>query len=334
MTFRDLEWRRQMASLVLRPFDMLRHATGRPPYEQRPVYSVHLLMSGVVTDDEWAPFGHDPPVAVRNLSGDTVFRDLDLPSGRYRIAIDSDTGQRGDWFYESLDPDDRDIDWERTGAFRMEVEGRPHPSKLHRVPLYPTGPYPFPPESTLLRGSLLWYDGSALEGAIVRDAAPDGERTTLIGRSRVGPRGNFVLVRHNDPQPNAIEVVLDLDSVDPSAKEDGIDYISRFPASIPGVQWRRGGTVSVAHAALRGIVRRSDGRPAHRATVSVAGWPGAVGADERGRWQYHFPPKAQALQDTVDITFRAEDHLDRTLNDVPVVTDATTQVVTVRLTAS
>lgn len=331
MTFQTLEWRRHVASLVLRPFDALNTALGRPVYERGPIYQVSLTMIGKVDEGVVSPFGDAAPMPVSNPSGDSVFRDLSIPSGQYRIALERGTGQKTDLYYEDLDPEDSDIDWVLAAEFRLEVEGRPHPSQLHRIALYPAAGYPFQPESTLVRGSLLWFDGTPMMGAVVRDQnfGDEDNRTALISRSRVGSLGDFVLVRALRAASSTIDLKLDLTAVDVSESSRS-DYKDRYPSVIPGIRWRSRNTVSVSHASLRGVVFTPDGCPAQGTRVVVAEWPGAVEVDGRGSWVYHFPPLTP--ESSVEVTFSHPDYETKTVPDVPVIAGGVSRIPPTRMT--
>ncbi len=322
MTSGAVERRHHTASLVLRTVDAYRRARGRPTWERGPIRRVQLGLVGEVVGGAVQPLGSAAPVPIRNLSGDWVFRDLTLPGGVYRIALEGDARAVAEAVYEDLDPADRDVAWDPTGASRLVLEGRTHPSQFVEIPLYPTGPYPFPPESTLIRGALFWYDGTALSGAAVR------EPSAIIDRSRLGPRGDFVLAYEPAAATGLVDLQIDVSAVDPSQMPAGAAYLAAWPGSIAGIIWRRGQTVSVRQPALRGAVLAPDGIPARGAVISLQGQPGSVRAADDGGWRYHFPPGTPS--GAVDVLFQHPDYADVTLAAVPITTDATTQVLTTR----
>lgn len=286
MTFRVISSRHRSVSLVLRPIDEYRRASKRPAGETGPLYPMECELLGRVvagvlqpfpSDDLGPVYGVTRPTAIKNRSGDSVFTDLDLVVGTYRIRLQRDRKRGRDAMYENIDPSDEDIAWDPAVA-----QGSP-PYNLVEIPLYPSAAYPFPPDSTLVRGSLVWYDGTPLTGAEVRDA------TALVSRSRIGETASFVLSYRATKSHDNVTVTVDVSGVSVAGKPQGQAYLNSLPSTVV-VTWIRGTTVSVNHAALMGAVQSPTGPPVPQATVTVTGHPGSVHSNTDGRWQYHFPP--------------------------------------------
>lgn len=315
---------RRVATLVIRPIDALREALQRPPFERGPVHPVRFGVTGRVVGGQLEPLPERRLRAlagpVRNLSGDTVFRDLGLPAGTYRIGLERDPLVRSDAWYEELDPAERDLVWD-PAAPGAGLAGAPHhPSRLEIVRLRPAAGYPFPAGSTLVRGSLLWYDGTGLQGVVVRDPA------SLTGRNRPGPSGDFVLAYRFQAASGSTTLTLDRAGVDPAARPEGAAYLNGWPAQWTA-PWARGETRSLRQGALAGVVLRPDGLSLEGATVRLAGRPGPVRTNENGYWRYHFPPGTPA--GVVDLTVSHPDHPDATRTNVPFPADATASAPTI-----
>jgi hypothetical protein len=313
MSLTVIERRRRVATLVFRPVDGLSATLGRPPFERGPVRPVRFGIAGRWAGGVVQPIAGGSPKPVFNLSGDTVYRDFALPAATYRIDIVRDPARAEDAVYEDLDPAQRDLVWD-PAAPGSGLPGYPnHPSRFVPVRLFPSDSYPFPTGSTLVRGSLLWYDGTALAGAVVRDP------TALLPRSYAGPRGNFVLTYRATAANGPANLELDSTDVVASSRPDGAAYLASLPAVWP-TQWERGTTRSVRLGRLDGIVRRSDGRPLKDATLRLAGRPGFVRTNNLGRWMYYFPPLTAA--GIVDITVQHPDFANMVLANVAFPADA------------
>jgi hypothetical protein len=322
MSLTVIERRRRVATVVLRPVDGLSATLGRPAFERGPVRPVRFGIAGRWVGGVVQPLAGGPPKPVFNMSGDTVFRDLDLPAGTYRIELVRDPLRREDTVYEDLDAAQHDLVWD-PAAPGGGLPGFPnHPSRFVPIRLYPSASYPFPTGSTLVRGSLFWYDGTALEGAVVRDPA------ALLPRSYVGPLGDFVLTFRATAANGPANLQLDTTAVDPAGRPDGPAYLAAWPAAWP-TQWQRGTTRSVRQGGLAGMVRRSDGRPLRDATVRFAGRPGFVRTNDLGRWIYYFPPVTAA--GNVNITVQHPDFANVVLANVAFPADATAAAPTVTM---
>lgn len=322
-----MERRRRVATLVLRPVDAFREALQRPVFERGPVQPVRFRILGEVVGGALSPMAGGPPAPVRNVSGDTVFRDLALPAGTYRIGLARDPRRRADAYYEEVDPAERDLAWD-PAAPGAGLPGLPtHPSRLEPLRLYPTASYPFPTATTLVRGSLHWYDGTALAGAVVREPAAIVSRSRVHAGGELGlTGGDFVLAFRATAATGNANLQLDLAAVDPAARPDGAAYLGGWPGQWPA-QWERGTTRTVRQGALAGTVLRDDGRVLPGATVRLAGRPGPLRTSAEGRWSYHFPPLTAA--GTVNITVQHPDYPDATVNNVAFPADATAAAPTV-----
>lgn len=317
-----VERRRRTASLVLRPVDALREALKRPPHERGPLGQVRLRLAGRVEGGQVRPLPRGSVRTVRNLSGDTVFVDLGLPAGTYRLEVERDARDPRNAFYEELDPLQRDLRWDPDTPSPGLPDGRPHVSKLVPVLLRPSPAYPFPQGSTLVRGTLLWYDGAPLAGAVV------GEPAALVRESRADPHGGFVLAFPAASATGPAALQLDTGGADAAGKPSGAAYLAGWP-SVWAAQWRRGAAVAMRQAALTGRVLGPGGRPLPGAAVTLVGRPGAVVADGDGRWQYRFPPATAA--GTVDLVVQHPGHAAVRLASVPFAADATSQAPVVRM---
>jgi len=321
MSLTVIEVRRRVATVVLRPIDGLSATLGRPAYEQFPVRPVRFRIAGEVTGGVVRPIARGLPKPVFNLSGDTVLRDLALPAGTYRIEVDRDPLAGGDTVYEGIDAVERDLVWDPAApGGGLPPDFPNHISRLQVIRLYPSASYPFPTASTLVRGSLFWYDGTALQGAVVREPA------ALITRSVLGPLGDFVLVFRGNAANGAANLQLDLGAVSAGGRPDGAAYLSALPA-VWATQWQRGTTRSVGQGGLAGMVRRGDGRPLPGATIRLAGRPGFVRTNSIGRWVYYFPPSTPA--GAVNITVQHPDFASVILANVAFPATATAAAPTV-----
>jgi hypothetical protein len=313
--------RRHTASVVLRPVDALREALRRPPHERGPLGRVRVRVAGRVQGGQVQPLPPGAVRTVRNLSGDTVLMDLSLPAGTYRLELERDPLERRDGYYEDLDPQQRDLQWDPDAPPPGLPDGTPHVTTLIELKLRPSPLYPFSASTTLVRGTLLWYDGSALQGAVVREPA------ALLPESRVDARGGFVLPFPFSAQsPAVLEIIRD--DVDAQGKPDGDEYLDDWPD-----EWqtplRRGNPVSVRQPALQGTVLDPRGRLLPGARVTVQGRPGTVQTGGDGRWRYHFPPTTPA--GAVDVRVEHPDYDAVDLHNVPFAADATSQAPVVRL---
>lgn len=314
--------RRHVASVVLRPVDALREALRRPPHERGPLGRVRLRLAGRVRNGVVEPLAPGMVHVVRNLQGDTVLVDLRLPAGTYRIELERDPRERRDGFYEDLDPAQRDLVWDPDAPAPGLPDGTPHVTRLVQLRLRPSALYPFSLGSTLVRGSLLWYDGDALAGAVAREPA------ALVPESRVDARGSWVLaLAPPSPVGNAV-VQLDRTGVDAAAKTSGASYLAAWPATWTA-PWRRGSATAVRQASLGGTVLGPDGWPVAGAAVTLLGRPGTLSTGADGRWRYHFPPAVPA--GAVDVVVQHPDHAAVQLSNVPYAADATSQAPVVRL---
>jgi len=314
--------RRHVASMVLRPVDALREALRRPPHEREPLGRVRLRVAGRVEGGVLLPLPPGTVRTVRNVRGDTVLVDLRLPAGSYRVELERDPLDRRDGFYEDLDPAQRDLVWDPDALPPGLPDGTPHVTRLVPLRLRPSAQYPFSLGSTLVRGSLLWYDGGALEGAVVAEPA------ALVTPSRVDARGSWVLA-FPAPTPTGDAVLqLDRSGVDPAARISGAVYLAAWPATWT-VPWRRGSATAARQASLGGAVLGPDGWPLAGATVTLLGRPGTLVTGADGRWRYHFPPAVPA--GTVDVVVQHPDHPTVQLSNVPYAADATSQAPVVRL---
>jgi hypothetical protein len=313
---RVLERSRRTATLVLRPMDALAAARLHPPFQRGPVRPVGFRIAGRVLGGVVEPIPGGAPPAVRNLSGDTVFIDLRLGAGRYRIELEpGPTGPTG--IYQEVLPLERNVDWNPA----MPLSGIPglpgHPSRLVEIHLHPGEAYPFPTGITLIRGGLVWYDNTALDGALVR--APG----TLLLEARVGPRGDFVVIPAALTATGVAALTLDTSQVDGSSRPDALGYLAAFPATWPA-PWQRGTTSSLTQPGLTGLVRRADGRVLDGAIVRPLGRPGFARTDGSGRWTYRFPPRTAA--GSVDLRVEHPDHAPVTLAGIAFPADATATV--------
>lgn len=317
-----VERRRRVASLVLRPVDALREAMVRPPDERGPLGRVRFCLVGRVDGTEVRPLPPGIKKPVFNLSGDTAFVDLRLPAGTWRLGMERDPRDRvADW-YEELDAAQRDLVWDPDAPPPGLPDGTPHPARLVELRLRPSPRYPFPPALPLVRGTLRWYDGDPLAGAVMR------EDSALVPVSQVDAGGSWVLAfSAGRPDGNA-SVRIRLGGVDEDAKADGAAYLAGWPARWD-VQWRRGATVTLRQPALEGTVLGPGGRPLGGASVTLAGFHGALRTDRDGRWRYHFPPATPA--GTADVKVRHPAHGQVTLHDVPFAAAATTRAPAIRL---
>jgi hypothetical protein len=302
------------ATLVIRPVDALKEALARPTAERGPVRPVQFGLVGRVTGAGVEPLPRLPR-PVQNLSGDTVFRDLELDPGTYRLElVGRPDPRRGDLPYEKLAAPQRDLLW-GPAVPAPGLPGLPnHPTRLVELRLFPTSAYRFPPGSTLVRGTLLWYDGSTLAGAVVAAAG------AILPQGRLGPRGDFVVAIAAGAAAGTIDLALDLTGVDAAARPDGAAYLASVPALWPA-PWQRAGSSSVRQGALTGRVTRADGRAVAGASVTLGGHPGAVQTDAGGRWTYCFPPAAAA--GTATITVQHPGFADVVLPNIPYPADAT-----------
>jgi hypothetical protein len=315
---------RHVATIVLRPLDAFREALARPVNERGPVRPVHLRLSGRVVGAAVQPLNEPGPKPIENLSGDTIYRDFPLGAATYRIELVRDPRRPGDFVYEDIDPAQRDLIWD-PAAPGAGLPGLPtHPSRFVVIRLFPAAGYPFPTGSTLLRGGLLWYDGTALEGAVI-ETAPG---VAVLSRSRLGSRGDFVLAVRATAATGTANLQLNLTGVDGASRPAGAAYLASLPA-VWAAPWERANMRSVRQAALTGTVQRSDGRLLPNATVTVAGRPGFVKTNDAGRWSYHFPPLTAS--GTVNITVQHPDYAPVTLNNVAFTADRSAAAPTVVL---
>jgi hypothetical protein len=304
-----------VATVVLRPIDALKERLQRPESDRGPIRPTRFRLAGKVVGGVVQPLARGRRKPVVNLSGDTVLRDFDLPAATYRIEIDR-PGIATDGIYEEIDPAERDLAWDPAAPQSGLPPTFPaHPSRFVPIRLFPGPAYAFPVETTLVRGSLLWYDGSPLDGAVARLA------TALLTRSRVAANGDFVLALAPTAASGTVNVQLDLAGVDPATRFQGAAYLGAFPAAWQAA-WERGTSRAVRQGALTGQVRLTDGRPLAGATVQLAGRPGRVQTDRNGRWSYHFPPSAGA--GVVDVSALHPGHpIPPPLPNVPFPADAT-----------
>lgn len=315
---------RHVATIVLRPVDAFRAALMRPVSERGPVRQVRLRIAGKVVGAALQPLPTPAPKPIANLSGDVVYRDFTLAAGTYRIEQVRDRYRSADFIYEDIDPADRDFVWDPAAPMNG-LPGMPtHPSRLIVIPLYPSSSYPFPTGSTLIRGGLLWYDGSALAGAVVNETAGNA----VIARSRPDARGDFVFALAVPAATGTASLQLDLSGVDAATRPDGAVFKASVPAAWPA-PWERGRTRSIRQAALSGLVQRADGRPLRDATVNIVGEPGTVRTNAVGRWSYHFPPLRAS--NVVDITVQHPDYTAVTLTNIAYIADRTAAAPTVVL---
>lgn len=315
---------RHVATIVLHPLDALRDALLRPVSERGPVRRVRLRIAGRVVGSALQPLPMPEPKPVENLSGDTVYRDFVLAAGTYRVELVRERHRSADFIYEDIDPADRDFAWDPATPMNG-LPGMPtHPSRVIAIPLYPSSSYPFPGGSTLIRGGLLWYDGSALTGAVVNETTG----LSVLTRSRPDARGDFVLVIAAPSAAGTASLQLDLTGVDAATRPDGAAYKASMPATWPAA-WERGRTRSIRQAALTGSVQRADGRPLRDVAVKVVGEPGTVRTNDVGRWSYHFPPLRAS--NSVDITVQHPDYAPVTLTNIAYIADRTAAAPTVVL---
>ncbi|HET7462165.1 MAG TPA: carboxypeptidase-like regulatory domain-containing protein [Longimicrobium sp.] len=313
--------RRHTATVVLRPVDALREALRRPPHERGPLGRVRVRVAGRVVGGEVQPLPPGSVRTVRNLSGDTVLVDLSLPAGTYRVELERDPRERRDGYYDDLDPQQFDLQWDPDAPPPGLPDGTPHVTTLVELRLRPSPLYPFPAGTTLVRGTLFWYDGAPLRGAVVREPA------ALLGDSRVDARGGFVVpFPANAGGPAVLEIVT-AGVVGVQDKPDGAAYLQGWP--LWPTPLRRGNPVSVRQPALQGTVLDPRGRLVAGARVTVHGRPGTVYTGGDGEWRYHFPPATPA--GAVDVRVEHAPHAPVQLQNVPFAADATSQAPVVRL---
>lgn len=317
-----LERRRRVASLVLRPVDALRETMNRPPDERGPLGPVRLRIEGRVdgSDIRALPPKTSPPV--RNLSGDTVFVDLRLPAATYRLALERDPRDRLGDRYEELDAAQRDVAWDPDTPPPGLPDGTPHPARLLMLRLRPSASYPFPPGLPLVRGTLRWFDGDALAGAVVREPG------ALVPESRVDAGGSWALAFPGAKPNGPANLELLVDDVDANAKPSGGAYLAVWPKLWP-TQWKRAATVTQRQPSLEGLVLGPDDRPVEGANVTLVGFYGNLATARDGRWRYYFPPATAA--GTADVVVQRLGHPDVTLFNVPFAAAAASQAPVARL---
>jgi hypothetical protein len=318
MSLKVIERRRTVATVVFRPIDALRVALGRPFSERGPVRPVRFRIAGRVNGVVVEPIGEWTPESkpyVMNASGDTVYRDFALPPGTYRIEIVRDPHQDSEGIYADLLPGlERDLNWDPAAPLTGLPNLPSHPTRLEERRLRPGPRYPFPPGSTLVRGQLLWYDGTGMTGAVARAPA------AVVPETPVGSRGEFVLIVAPAAPAGNLNVALDLGAVDPAAKPGGGMYVATWPSNW-SIGWTRGRSSGARQGALTGTVRRADGRALQGARITLGGEPGELLTDAEGRWSYHFPPLRPA--GTVNVTVQHPDFASKTVPNVAFPAEAT-----------
>ncbi len=295
---------RRRVSLVVRAVDAFRQARGRRPDQFRAMGALRFCIAQQRVDGAWQRLAR-PRRDVLNLSGDSVFLDLDLPAGRYRLAPHPCearwTGpgiprahRPASEVYEELTPGDLEIDWDPNDATeRLEFDGRPHPARLFPVLRRPGVAYPFPSRTTLIRVTLAWFDGLGMPGARVRHEA------TGVS-ARTNRSGEAVLAFTDASAVGAqIELELDFTGVETDGRADRQAYLDDWPTAWADVEVARGASVSVSQGRIWGRVLRANGGPAAGARVTVESGgrdlPSPVMVDaSSGRWEYAFVPPTEA----------------------------------------
>ncbi len=159
----------------------------------------------------------------------------------------------------------------------------PAPDSVH-IDMLPGATYPFPsgrrPNGnegpTLLRGTALLTDGSAVPNVTVQATSHAGIPPTVTGTS-----GEWVLVL--DPEDDL--------SQQPAATE--ADLLFSFPEdgqiAIPTVPFEIGTTTALPQTSLRGQVRDTNGLAIGSATISVDGFQPVSRSRSDGAWAYYLP---------------------------------------------